>query len=292
MKKYSKEKLKFRRVITVLLGMVFTLVLIFGIVILNVSLRDRFDVYKEVNDAFNVSDDIAQNSTPIIVDNLVVGATYKNKWVSANKYYLKSTLKTDTEMCAYTKAGKAGTFKIRQVESVNDSIYANTTYGNYMDEYFAIVSDNTNYALGLFSEKTEILEMDYNSVKGALGYYNIYNSSVKINAVYDGYINANCPVRIICAVSAQRGTFGGVYSTIIIAPLGGTPKILSYSYLKDLNNTEEFPIYNFEFLADLNGDGNFEIVCREITEFNINYSVYEQRNNEYYRVLSETIKGK
>ena len=45
-------------------------------------------------------------------------------------------------------------------------------------------------------------------------------------------------------------------------------------------------------MADLNGDGNSEIVTREVTEFNVTYNVFEKRGSKYVRVLTETIKGK
>ena len=78
----------------------------------------------------------------------------------------------------------------------------------------------------------------------------------------------------------------------IIAVVNGNAKIVQYSYTKDLDNSLDFPLYSVEFVADLNGDGNSEIVTREVTEFNVTYNVFEKRGSKYIRVLTETIKGK
>ena len=47
------------------------------------------------------------------------------------------------------------------------------------------------------------------------------------------------------------------------------------TYTKNLQNSYDFPLYSVEFLADFNGDGNAEIVTREVTEFNVTYNVFE-----------------
>ena len=115
---------------------------------------------------------------------------------------------------------------------------------------------------------------------------------MNIKNVYNGYINANTPVRILTVTSNGKGMFGGVYSSIILAfPNENKAKILQYSYTKDLENSDDFPIYSVEFLADLNGDGKSEIITREVTEFNVTYNVFEYENDNCFNVLSETMKG-
>jgi Fe-S cluster assembly iron-binding protein IscA len=74
----------------------------------------------------------------------------------------------------------------------------------------------------------------------------------------------------------------------IIAVVNGNAKIVQYSYTKDLDNSLDFPLYSVEFVADLNGDGNSEIVTREVTEFNVTYNIFEKRGSKYVRVLTET----
>lgn len=290
MKKYSKEKLKFRR-FTTLLIMILISMLIIGLVLLFCfCLKDKFEISNQINDAVNVSDDVAQNSEPVVIDNLIVGALYNNSWVSATKY-LKSTKKTDLDTNVYTKTTKAGEYKIKDTYSFGDSLFVNTTYPNYIDEYFSIPGDT--YALSSQFKEVEQIEEDYKSVKKALGINRLYNSSINIKSVYSGFIDSSIPVRIISVTSSKKGMFGGIYSAIIVNFVdNNSSRILQYSYTKDLENSYDFPLYSVEFLADLNGDGTSEIVTREVTEFNVTYNVFEYKKGKFARVLCETMKGK
>ena len=94
-------------------------------------LNDKFEVSSEVNDAANVSDDIAANSEPIIVDNLIVGAIYENTWVSTNKYYLKSNKKTDLETYVYDIDSRAGEYIIED-KTKYKKLYNKYFYHNYL----------------------------------------------------------------------------------------------------------------------------------------------------------------
>lgn len=291
MKKYSKGKLKFRRALFALI-LLFVLILVIGLILLFAfCLKDEFEISSEVNDAINVSDEVATNSEPIVIDNLVVGGVYNNTWVSAGKYYLKSTKKSDLDTYIYTKEKRAGEYKIKETYTYGDSVFVNTSYPNYVDEYFAIPTDT--YALTSQFSETEVEEKDYGYVRKALGIYRAYNTSMNIKAVYSGYVNVDIPIRIINVTSSQKGLFGGVYSAVIIANVDSNKaKILQYSYTKDLENSYDFPLYYVEFLADFNGDGNSEIVTRAVTEFNVTYNIFEYKNNKFNKVLCETMKGK
>lgn len=292
MKTYSKGKLKLKRA---MLGLVFFFValLIVGVVMLFAfCLKDDIEICQEKNDAQVVSDDAAANSLPIVIDNLIVGATYNSKWVTTNKYYLKSNMKSDVELSVYNIDKKAGTYKIKELYTVNDSVFVNTTYPNYIDEYFALPV-NDNYALISQFKEAIVDEKDEEYVKKALGLYSIYNGSVSIKNAYDGYINLNTPVRILTVTSATKGGFGGIYNAIVVAfPNENKAKLVQYNYTKDFENTEDYPLCSVEFLADLNGDGNSELVVREVTEFNVIYNVFEYENGKFYKVLSETMKSK
>lgn len=271
---------------------IFIVLLILGVVLLVCfCFNNRIDVDKQISDAINVSDDVAANSTPIIIDNLVVGATYNSRWVSANKYYFKSGNKNDFEIDVYNDSVKAGTYKIEEFLTDENTVFVNTTYPNYIDEYFAISKDS-NYALTSQFSGTDIQDIDYQYVKKALGLYRIYNTTMDIKNVYSGYIDTNTPVRIISVTSKNKGLFGGIYSAIIAAyPNKNKANIVQYSYTKDLQNSDDFPLYSVEFLADLNGDGKSDLITREVTEFNVTYSVFEYKDNSFYKVLSETMKG-
>lgn len=291
MKKYSKEKLKFRRFFIFLIALLIV-VLILGFVLLFVfCLNDKFDVSPQENDAINVSDDIASNSLPIVIDNLVVGAIYDNTWVSANKYYLKSNNKSELETYVYNGSSRAGEYIIKEVYTYGDSVFVDSTYPNNIDEYFSIPTDS--YALVSQFNEVQAEELDYTYVKKALGFYRIYNSSMNITKVYSGYVNVDTPIRVISLTSSKRGIFGGIYSAIIVANVNtGKAEILQYSYTKDFENSYDFPLYSVEFLADFNGDGKSELVTREVTEFNVTYNVFEYKDNKYIKVLSETMKEK
>ena len=291
MKKYSKEKLKFRRFFFFFIVLLI-IVLILGFVLLFAfCLNDKFDVSPQENDAINVSDDIASNSLPIVIDNLVVGAIYDNNWVSANKYYLKSNNKSELETYVYNGSSRAGEYIIKEVYTYGDSVFVDSTYPNNVDEYFSIPTDS--YALISQFNEAQIEEVDYTYVKKALGFYRIYNSSMNITKVYSGYVNVDTPIRVISLTSSKRGLFGGVYSAIIVANVNtGKAEILQYSYTKDFENSYDFPLYSVEFLADFNGDGKAELVTREVTEFNVTYNIFEYKDNKYIKVLSETMKEK
>ena len=291
MKKYSKEKLKFRRFFIFLIVLLI-IVLILGFVLLFAfCLNDKFDVSPQENDAINVSDDIASNSLPIVIDNLVVGAIYDNTWVSANKYYLKSNNKSELETYVYNGSSRAGEYIIKEVYTYGDSVFVDSTYPNNIDEYFSIPTDS--YALVSQFNEVQVEELDYTYVKKALGFYKIYNSSMNISKVYSGYVNVDTPIRVISLTSSKRGIFGGIYSAIIVANVNtGKAEILQYSYTKDFENSYDFPLYSVEFLADFNGDGKSELVTREVTEFNVTYNVFEYKDNKYIKVLSETMKEK
>lgn len=289
MKKYSKGQLKFKR-IGIFLAFLFVAVLVCSLVMLfGFCLKDEVTVTATSSDASKVSDDIAQNSMPIVIDNLLVGGLYNNTWVSSSKYYLKSANKANVDINVYTKEKKAGTYILKDVYTYGDSVFINTSYTNYIDEYFAVPFNN--YSLISQFSNAEIQEQDYSYVKRALGTKRIFNSSINILGVYTAYIDATDNIRLICVSSSSKGSFGGVYSAIIVV-VNGKPSILQYSYIKNIDNALDFPLYSVEFVADLNGDGKSEIVTREVTEFNVTYNVFEFKNSKFTRVLSETMKGK
>jgi len=289
MKKYSKGQLKFKRV-GLFLAIIFVVILVCSLVMLfGFCLKDEVTVTATSSDASKVSDDVAQNSMPIIIDNLLVGGLYNNTWVSSSKYYLKSVNKANVDINVYTKEKKAGTYILKDVYTYGDSVFVNTSYTNYIDEYFAVPFEN--YSLISQFSNAEIQDQDYSYVKRALGTKRIFNNSINILGVYTAYIDATNSIRLICASSSSKGTFGGVYSTII-AVVNGKPSILQYSYIKDIDDALDFPLYSVEFVADLNGDGKSEIVTREVTEFNVTYNIFEYKNSKFTRVLSEIMKGK
>ena len=118
-------------------------------------------------------------------------------------------------------------------------------------------------------------------------------SLLMIIEYYNGYININTPIRIIAVTSENKGVFDGIYNAVIVAfPNDNKAELVQYNYTKDFENTDDYPLCSVEFLADLNGDGNSELIVREVTEFNVTYNIFEYQDGSYYKVLAETMKGK
>ena len=133
MKKYSKGQLKFKR-FGFGLAVLLVLVLAFGLVMLfGFCLKHTINITSTTSEASNVSEEIAQNSQPIIIDNLVVGGLYGNKWVSSSKYYLKSINKANIDINVYTKDKSAGAYKLESLYTYGDSVFCNTSYPNYIE---------------------------------------------------------------------------------------------------------------------------------------------------------------
>ena len=289
MKTYSKGRMKFKRALFFILIL---LLLMFssGVILLTCfCFKNSIDIVKEDSSATAVSDDVALNSQPIIVDNLVVGALYNNRWVSASKYYMKSNKKSDVEIAVYTKNKNAGTYKVEDIYSVENSIFANTSYINFIDEYFATPNKDADALISNFAE-ISISEIDYIYAKEALGFLRLYNGSISVNKVYSGNIDNNTPIKIITITSESKGKFGGIYNGIIVAyPEKNKVELVEYSYTKDLDNTDDYPLYSVEFLADINGDSKSDLITRSVTEFNVSYNIFEYNKGKFVKVLSETM---
>lgn len=287
---YSKNKLKkksFLKIIFVIL----ILLLITGITILVIANGKDMLTIEEISDkADNVSEDVARNSRPIIIDNVIVGAVYNNEFVTVDKYLSYSSNKVNTEMNVYTQKGRSGTFKINSITKKDTYTQATTSSPNVSEEYIAVPSSDVS-AMPILPEKMEATEKDYDAVKSALGKYRLLNNSVNISNVYDVSINLNNTYKIICATSSDNDE--GIYSAVIFANSNWTKsKIIKYSYVKDKSNASYWPIYSFEFAGDLNNDGNSEIIVREVNEFEVKYDVleYDEKLDNFVEVLSATIK--
>lgn len=287
---YSKNKLKKKNSMKVVL-VILVLLLVTGIsILIMANIKDVVTIGKVSDKANSVSEDIAKNSKPIIVDNIVIGGVYNNEFVSADKYVTYSSNKINTEMNVYTNRGRSGTFKINNIVKKDTYTQAVTSSLNVIDEYIAIPSSDVN-AMDILPVKVDPTSEDYSSVKKALGKYRLLNNSVNISSVYDVSINLDNTFKIICATSSD--TKGGVYSTVIFTNSNRTKsKIIKYSYIKDRNNASNFPIYSFEFAADLNNDSNSEIIIREVTEFDLKYDVleYNKKDDNFVEILSTTLK--
>lgn len=289
MENYSKSKLVRKRgekSLIIILAVILVIIIALAILIL----ANNNIVKEKVNfDATSASDDIAKNSTPIVVNNLVVGATYNGNWVSAERYYLKSINKNGLEIDLFSKNGKLGTYELNEVtqKAGTTSVYTTTTRANLVDEYFA-VSKNTINSIPSISSK-EATDEDYKAVKKALGIYRLLNTSVKIENVYEVMISDAVYGKVIVA-SNEAGESSGAYTAVIFVDNSNHSSIIKYNYIRNLKKSSDWPIYSVAFIADLNNDSSKELVLIETKEFEAKYDILEYRNGKFVEVLSAVVK--
>lgn len=290
MAKYSKDKLKMKRGFKITLTIFILLLVICGAFLLFVGLKNNIVKEKISNTAKEVSDDIATNSSPIVINNVLVGGIYEKKWVSSERYFLKSTKRENTELDVYNKKGKAGTFSIKEIKQDAKSVYVLTNNLNVNDEYIAVSKNSTNL-MPVLAVASDLKDDDYKYVKNALGVYRLFNTSIKVNKAYDVTIGNNEIGRIIVA-SNVPGKSAGAYSTVIYVDQNDKAKIIKYNYVRDLDNASDWAVYSLMFVIDLNNDGINEIVLQETKEFDVEYSILEYKNNNFVEVLSSQFKAK
>lgn len=291
MKKYSKDKLKARRWIKVLI-VIFCIIAIFCIGVLIFSLFSKNIVVERFESSpNNVSDDIAKNSTPVIVNNLILGGTYDKKWVASQRYYLNSKNGENTEIDAYSKSGKMGKYKVGKISKDTNtaSVYTTISKQNLLNEYFAVVASDKNIMANPASKISNVDESYIKEVKKTLGIYRIFNMSVNITEIYDITISDNEKGYLVFATNEiNKGK--GAYSTAIYISNTGKKEIVKYNYIKNVEEAEEWPIYSFNFVADLNSDGINELIIQETKEFEVKYDILEYKDDKFYEILSATTK--
>lgn len=291
MKKYSKEKLKARRLVKTII-VVLAIIAVICIGVLLFSLFSKSIVVEKLDSTpSNVTDEVASNSTPVIINNLILGATYDKKWVASEKYYLNSKNGENTEIDAYSKEGKMGKYTIGKIskDTKTASVYTTISKQNLLNEYFAVATSQTNVMPNPANKILDIDESYIKDVKKALGIYRIFNMSVKISEVYDITISENEKGYLIFATNEiNKGK--GAYSTVIYVSNTGKSKIVKYNYINDKENAEDWPVYSLNFVADLNSDGTNELLVQETKEFEVKYDVIEYKNNNFYEIMSAVAK--
>jgi hypothetical protein len=289
MGKYSKSKLVKKRYVGILVFIVSVLFVLGISLILFVNINNYISYGKVIENASQINDDIATKSTPIIINNMLLGAIYENKFVSSERYFFKSTNKENIDMNVYSSTGKTGTFKLSKItkDAKSSNVIAAITRNNYTDEYIAFVN-NTNY-----SGVSKLDETRYNefvkSVKSALGFYFILNMSIKIDSIYEITLKQG-ETSYLVFVTNDGNVNSGVYNSVIYLDSNKNGKCIKYNYVKNINNASEFGIYSLKFVIDINGDNVKEIVLQETKEFKTNYLILQNINNEFYQVLSSEVK--
>lgn len=289
--KFKKNSAKKKNIIRNTCIAICIILLLIGIFLLSISMKNIIEVSKVNEDAKFVSDDVASKSTPILVNNLLMGAVYDGTWISSEKFYFYGKTTKDMSVDVYTSNGKKGTYKLENMtKSANEGdIYISTSNTNKNDEYVAVISQDKDIMSQPAVKYTNVSEEDYKSIKKALGIYRIFNYSVNIVDAYEINIDTNTK-GIIYIVNNQIGKGMGGYSAVIYKDISGKCKIVKYSFVSNLKKASDWPIYSFKFIADLNQDGKNEIIVQETKEFEVKYDIIEYRNNKFVEVLSSKMK--
>lgn len=289
-KNYSKAELKARRRLKYLASFVFCMIIITICFFVFVVLKNNIVEERIDYSANNVDDNIVSNSTPIILNNVVLGATYNKTWIASESYYFRNQNKF-IDVDVYNELGKKGKYKITNYTTPDSTgaSYVTIDSPNVSDEFLAIKSSKSNIMMQTATKQVTVTNEDIDIVKKALGKYLLFNTSVKINSIYNVTLDFENRGRIIC-VTNEAGKSSGAYSAVIYESNFGDTKIIKYNYIKNLKESSEWPIYSFKFVADLNQDGMNEIILQETKEFEVKYDVIEFKDDKFTEVLSTRVK--
>lgn len=287
---YKKNSYKKRNLLKVFM-FIMAIIVILGIVtIIYMAVNNNVSYSKIDSSAKNVSSDEAKSSTPIIMNNVLLGAVYNQKFVSVDKYYFNSVNKTKTKLNLYSKDGMIGEYELDNINKQNNSstIYVTTSKENLITEYIG-VSNTNNLVLKKLTEVSST-DSDTKYVKEALGLYSILNSSVNISKVYQTSINNTDTIRIICVTSTPGKALGAYSAVVIVDEILGEAKCIKYNYVRNVEKSQDFGILAIKFVCDLNNDGINEIILQETKEFETSYIVISYNNKKYFEVLSTSFK--
>lgn len=282
------KKVKNKKTVLILLIVIFIIILVLAGLFLfytfsgnyiNISLKD--------DSANNVDASLAKDSDIIIVNGVVLGASKNNKWISASKYYDANNSKSGIDVELFSDNKEYGQYKTASIKRYDKSVvYTTIARATLPEKYLALTySDDVEVMPGM--TKLKETEDDINYVLDAIGSYKLINGSVKINEVYGTKINENTD-KIICATSSNKNLLG-VYSVVVFVS-GNKAHLVKYSYVRNTDNSDKWPVYSLLFVMDLNKDSKPEIVLQELTGKNVSYSVLELReNNNFYEILRTTL---
>ena len=290
-KKYSKNEIKKRGFLKLLLCILVILFIASAFVIFTVVIKNYIVIEKIDYSSKNKSDNVVKNATPIILNNVVIGATYDKEWVATESYYFRNDKKSiDVDVDVYTEAGKKGKYQMSSCykSQTGSTVYATVTTPDRSSEFIAVASSDSNIMPKPANREISVDEIDIKEAKEALGILTLLNNSVRIASIHDVTFNASNRGRIFCLTN-EAGKSSGGYSAVIYISNTGKVDIIKYSYVNNLKKSSDWPIYEFKFVADLNGDSMNELVIQEINEYEVKYDVIEFKNNKFTQVLSTTM---
>ena len=277
------------RIIIPILVILFILIIISGVLFLWYTLSGNYINIQNIDDMANdVTLQEASASSPIVVNSIVVGATKNGKWISASKFYEANSNVTQLELDVFSTNAKYGTYKTASFKRyANSTVYTTIAKEGMLDKYIAVKTTTESKILPGMT-KLEATKQDEEFVKDAIGSYDLINGSVKVLEVYGTNIN-EVTDKIICATSKEANLLGA-YSAVLYVT-GNKAYLVKYSYVRDIENSDRWPVYSLQFVMDLNYDLKPEIVLQETTGNDVTYSVLELRdNNKFYQVLSATVQ--
>ncbi len=283
MKKTNKN-MKRKKLIPILI--LFIAILVISVALLIYIYTQNYITVEYIDkSSSNVSSEDVSSVSPIIINNVVVGGVSdKGKWLSKDNLFGKANVSKGAEVDLYGTSGKMGTFEIYSTSYDQDKgiTYAVPLKDLSNEEYIATSKSEDNIMQRNLT-KVEATSQDEKYVKKALGKYRLFNNTVKVNEVYEVYLNQEQKTRIISATSSGKNNFG-VYSAVIYVN-GNKAKIMKYSYVKNTESSINWPVYSIKFACDLNKDGNYEVILQETRELTMKYDIMEYRNNKYYEVI-------
>ena len=278
-----------RKIVLPLLIIFFILIILSGILFLCYTLSGNYITIENVdNAASNATTSEAMNSNAIILNGIVLGGANENGWVSAEKFYDANSNRAELEVDLFSENAKYGTYKTASLKKYDKSVvYTTIAKDGIPGNYLAITSQE---GIKVLPGMTNLVstEEDEEYVKEAIGSYKLINGSVKVTEVYGTNIN-NIADKIICA-TCEKSNILGAYSAVVFVT-SDKAYLVKYSYVRDTEDSDRWPVYSLKFVMDLNNDTKPEIVLQETTGNDTTYSVLELRdNNEFYEVLNSTIE--
>ena len=256
----------------------FTIIfIIIFLVIINLVLKYKNYIVEEYKDYDYVGTSFAKKANPIILNNIIIGGIFEDKFVTSDKYYKYSKNKQGTILSTYTLTGKAGHYTLNTINNANGNYYGYIDKVDDISEYLS-VNEGTVYKVEEIKDNLPEYEK---YVKQATLKYSYLNSSVKIIKAY----RCNSSY-IITAINSDNN---GAYATIVYVDETGNSNIVKYNYLKNIEKPDKFKIYFLKFVTDLDNDNNIELVISETTKNTTKYSVLEKNKNKFYEILQTEV---
>lgn len=278
-----------KRFLLPILAILFIVIIISCVLFLFYTFSGNYiTLYNDAKGKDNITTEDAKNANIIIINNLVLGGTHNEKWVSHNEFYEAQGSIPEFEVTLFSENKSYGKYKTASLKRYNNSVvYTTVAKENLPNKYIAL-SSNKNYGIMPGMTKLEPTKDDEKYVKEAIGSYDLINGSVKVTSVYATNIN-QASDKIICATSS-KANFLGVYSAVVYVSQN-TAHLVKYSYVRDTSDSDRWPVYSLEFVMDLNNEGKPEIILQETTGNDASYSVLELREeNKFYEVLKTTVE--